>query len=143
MNSDWHHPNILNVRKQFFCFVLFCSVLAGSGVGAIITDRYAHQSIKCQYKSEFLVAEGKCMTCYIKKVCGMQWHLRKENEVVLSYRWQFQDGRSKGMGTEWDKEVVGKVDPQKRVLCLAQVFLRCGTAFANGVSVFYLLSDLF
>ena len=20
----------------------------------------------------------------------MQWHLRKENEVVLSYRWQFQ-----------------------------------------------------
>ena len=22
----------------------------------------------------------------------MQWHLRKENEVVLSYRWQFQDG---------------------------------------------------
>ena len=41
------------------------------------------------------------------------------------------------------KEVVGKVDPQKRVLCLAQVFLRCGTAFANGVSVFYLLSDLF
>ena len=26
------------------------SVLAGSGVGAIITDRYAHQSIKCQYK---------------------------------------------------------------------------------------------
>ena len=23
------------------------------------------------------------------------------------------------MGTEWDKEVVGKVSPQKRVLCLA------------------------
>ena len=39
------------------------------------------------------------------------------------------------MGTEWDKEVVAKVDPQKRVLCLAEVFLRCGTAFANGVSV--------
>ena len=50
--------------------------------------------------------------------------MRKENKVVLSYRWPFQDGRSKGMGTEWDKEVVGKVDPQKRVLCLAQVFLR-------------------
>ena len=65
----------------------------------------------------------------------MQWHLRKENEVVLSYRWQFQDGKSKGMGTEWDKEVVGKVDPQKRVLCLAQVFLRCRTAFANGASL--------
>ena len=32
-------------------------------------------------------------------------------------------GDIKGMGTEWDKEVVGKVDPQKRVLCLAQVFL--------------------
>ena len=45
------------------------------------------------------------MTCYYKKVCGMQWHLRKENKVVLSYRWPFQDGRSKGMGTEWDKEV--------------------------------------
>ena len=30
-------------------------------------------------------------------------------------------------------QVVGKVDPQKRVLCLAQVFLRCRTAFANGV----------
>ena len=42
----------------------------------------------------------------------------------FSSRWQFQDGRSKGMGTEWDKEVVGKVDPQKRVLCLAQGFLR-------------------
>ena len=26
------------------------------------------------------------------------------------------------MGTEWDKEVVAKVDPQKRVLCLAEVF---------------------
>ena len=66
---------------------------------------------------------------------GMQSHFKKENEVVLSYRWKFQDGRSKGMGTEWDKEVVAKVDPQKRVLCLAEVFLRCGTAFANGVSV--------
>ena len=39
------------------------------------------------------------------------------------------------MGTEWDKEVVAKVDPQKRVLCLAEVFLRCGTAFANGVTL--------
>ena len=46
------------------------------------------------------------MTCYIKKVCGMQWHLRKENEVVLSYRWQFQEGRSKGMGTEWAPKVL-------------------------------------
>ena len=45
----------------------------------------------------------------------MQWHLRKENEVVLSYRWKFQDGRSKGMGTEWDKEVVGKVPPKPPV----------------------------
>ena len=51
--------------------------------------------------------------------------MRKENEVVLSYRWKFQDGRSKGMGTEWDKVVVAKVDPQKMVLCLAEVFLRC------------------
>ena len=42
----------------------------------------------------------------------------------LTYRWQFQDGRSKGMGTERDKDVVGKVDPQKRVVCLAQGFLR-------------------
>ena len=43
----------------------------------------------------------------------MQSHFKKENEVVLSYRWHFQDGRSKGMGTEWDKEVVGKVGHQK------------------------------
>ena len=42
----------------------------------------------------------------------MQSHFKKENEVVLSYRWHFQDGRSKGMGTEWDKEVVGKVGPE-------------------------------
>ena len=43
----------------------------------------------------------------------MQSHFKNKNEVILSYRWQFQDRRSKGMGTEWDKEVVGKVDPQK------------------------------
>ena len=49
----------------------------------------------------------------------------KENEVVLTYKWQFQYGRSKGMGTEQDKEVLWKVGPQKRVLCLVQVFLRC------------------
>ena len=55
----------------------------------------------------------------------MKSHCMKENKVVLSYRWQFQDGRNKGMGTEWDKEVLWKVDPQKRVLCLEQVFLRC------------------
>ena len=54
----------------------------------------------------------------------MKSHFLKENDVVLSSRWQFQDGRSQGMGTEWEKEVVGKVDPQKRVLCLAQGFLR-------------------
>ena len=54
----------------------------------------------------------------------MKSHFLKENDVVLSFRWQFEDGRSKGMGTEWDQEVVGKVDPQKRVLCLAQGFLR-------------------
>ena len=41
----------------------------------------------------------------------MKSHFLKENDDVLSSRWQFQDGRSKGMGTEWDKEVVGKVDP--------------------------------
>ena len=37
----------------------------------------------------------------------MKSHFLKENDVVLSSRWQFQDGRSKGMGTEWDQEVVG------------------------------------
>ena len=37
------------------------SVGAGS---ATITDRYVHQSVECQYKSQFLVAEGKCMTWY-------------------------------------------------------------------------------
>ena len=36
----------------------------------------------------------------------MKSHFLKENDVVLSSRWQFQDGRSKGMGTEWDKEVI-------------------------------------
>ena len=55
----------------------------------------------------------------------MKSHLMKENEVVLTYRWQFQNGRSKGMGTERDKETLWKVDPQKRILSLVQVFLRC------------------
>ena len=36
----------------------------------------------------------------------MKSHFLKENDVVLSSRWQFEDGRSKGMGTEWDQEVV-------------------------------------
>ena len=49
----------------------------------------------------------------------------KENKVVLTDRWQFQDRISKGMGTEWDKEVLWKVDPKKRGLCLVQVLLRC------------------
>ena len=44
----------------------------------------------------------------------MKSHFLKENDVVLSSRWQFQDGRRKGMGTEWDQEVVGNVDPQKK-----------------------------
>ena len=65
-----------------------------------------------------------------KFMVHVQWSLTWRISV-LSSRWQFQDGRSKGMGTEWDKEVVGKVDPQKRV-CLAQGFLRGWTAFANG-----------
>ena len=62
----------------------------------------------------------------------MKLHFIKEKEVVLTYRWQFQDERSKGMGTERDKEVLWKMNPQKRVLCLVQAFLRCLTAFANG-----------
>ena len=37
---------------------------AGEGRGANITDRYVHQSVECQYKSQFLVAEGNCMTWY-------------------------------------------------------------------------------
>ena len=106
------------------CVCVCVCVRAGEGRGATITDRYVHQSVECQYKSQFLVAEGNCMTWYLKKVCGMKSHFLKENDVVLSSRWQFEDGRSKGMGTEWDQEVVGKVDPQKRVLCLAQGFLR-------------------
>ena len=55
----------------------------------------------------------------------MKSHFTKEKEVVLTYRWQFQDERSKGMDTERDKEVLWKVDLQKRVLCLVQVFWRC------------------
>ena len=39
------------------------------------------------------------------------------------------------MGTEWDKEVVGKVDPQKRVLCLAQGFLSPARPRAWGQAV--------
>ena len=37
----------------------------------------------------------------------MKSHFLKENDVVLSSRWQFQDGRSKGMGTEWDQPLGG------------------------------------
>ena len=63
-------------RKKAILFVLFGSdlgcvwvcvracVRAGEGRGATITDRYVHQSVECQYKSQFLVAEGKCMTWY-------------------------------------------------------------------------------
>ena len=35
----------------------------------------------------------------------MKSHFLKENDVVLSSRWQFQDGRSQGLGTEWDQEL--------------------------------------
>ena len=55
-------------RKKAIFFVLFGSdlgcvcvcvrVRAGEGRGATITDRYVHQSVECQYKSQFLVAEG-------------------------------------------------------------------------------------
>ena len=55
----------------------------------------------------------------------MKLHFIKEKEVVLTYRWQFQDERSKGMGTERDKEVLWKMNPQKRVLCLVQALVRC------------------
>ena len=63
-------------RKKAIFFVLFGSdlecvcvcvcvcVRAGEGRGATITDRYVHQSVECQYKSQFLVAEGNCMTWY-------------------------------------------------------------------------------
>ena len=44
----------------------------------------------------------------------MKLHFMKENEALLSYRWQFQDGRSKGMDTEWDKEVYGKWTHRKK-----------------------------
>ena len=49
------------------------------------------------------------------------------------------------MGTEWDKEVVGKVDPQKRVLCLANkaeidVFLELSCFFDDPADVGNLIS---
>ena len=48
---------------------------------------------------------------------------RYQSLVSCIGRWQFQDGRSKGMGTEWDQEVVGKVDAYNlmvpRSLCSA------------------------
>ena len=132
MNSDWHHPNILNVRKQFF--VLFCFVLflqeAGWALLSLIGMLTNLSNANIRVSSWLLKGN---VWLVITRMYGMQSHFKKENEVVLSYRWHFQDRRRKGMGTEWDKEVVGKVGPQKRVLCLAQVFLRCWTAFANGV----------
>ena len=36
----------------------------GNSLQYTITDRYVHQSVECQYKSQFLVAEGNCMTWY-------------------------------------------------------------------------------
>ena len=45
-------------------------------------------------------------------------------------------GRSKGMGTEWDKEVVGKVDPQKRVLCVFGFLSRSIDSFFKSHSSF-------
>src|SRR5574337_1621636 len=42
--------NVLSSRWQF-----------QDGRGATITDRYVHQSVECQYKSQFLVAEGNCI----------------------------------------------------------------------------------
>ena len=63
-----------NMQFFLFCLVLILGVCvcvcaracvrAGEGRGATITDRYVHQSVECQYKSQFLVAEGKCMTWY-------------------------------------------------------------------------------
>ena len=53
----------------------------------------------------------------------MKSHLMKEKEVVLTYRWQFQDGRSKGMGMEWDKEVLWKVDPPEKSFVPSTSFL--------------------
>ena len=49
---------------QCVCVCVCVRVRAGEGRGAAITDRYVHQSVECQYKSQFLVAEGKCMTWY-------------------------------------------------------------------------------
>ena len=46
------------------CVCVCVCVRAGEGGGATITDRYVHQSVECQYKSQFLVAEGNCMTWY-------------------------------------------------------------------------------
>ena len=41
------------------CVCVCVCVRAGEGRGATITDRYVHQSVECQYKSQFLVAYGK------------------------------------------------------------------------------------
>ena len=74
---------ILNVRKQFFCFVLFCSVLAGSGVGAIITDRYATNLSNANIRVSSWLLKGN-VWLVITRMYGMQSHFKKENEVVLS-----------------------------------------------------------
>ena len=56
--------SIPDLGGVFVCVCVCVCVRAGKGRGATITDRYVHQSVECQYKSQFLVAEGKCMTWY-------------------------------------------------------------------------------
>src|SRR5574337_397039 len=110
-----------NVRKQFF-FVLFGSDLGGVCVCVCVCVRACVRAGGGS-GGALLSLIGMFTNLSNASIKVSSW-LLKGNDVVLSSRWQFQDGRSKGMGTEWDKEVVGKVDPQKRVLCLAQGFLR-------------------
>ena len=41
--QTWHHPDMLNVRKQLFCFVLFCSWGWGRTLrDGLASDVHAH-----------------------------------------------------------------------------------------------------
>ena len=60
--------------------------MEGGGRGrGIIIDTNVHQSIECQYKSQFWVAEGRCLTCYEKKACG-RTHLSRQFSVLTAAR---------------------------------------------------------
>ena len=55
------------------CVCVCACVRAGEGRGATITDRYVHQSVECQYKSQFLVLRQDIdgLTAVIRRELGI------------------------------------------------------------------------